>query len=87
MWLVPAKSADAETTVESLTSWFTTFGVVTTWVSLQRSHFKKTLVEGVRRTLRTRHHLKTAESPWANGTVERECQEVLHALRAHLSEF
>jgi hypothetical protein len=60
MWLVPAKSADAETTVESLTSWFTTFGVVTTWVSLQRSHFKNKLVEGVRRTLRTRHHFKTA---------------------------
>jgi hypothetical protein len=40
LWLVPAKAADAETTAESLTSWFTTFGVVTTCVSDQGSHFK-----------------------------------------------
>jgi transposase InsO family protein len=66
LWLVPAKAADAETTVESLTSWFTTFGVVPTWVSDQGSLFKNELVDGVRRALRTRHHFKPAYSPWEN---------------------
>jgi transposase InsO family protein len=86
LWLVPAKAADAETTVESLASWFTTFGVVETWVSDQGSHFKNKLVDGVRCALRTRHHFTTAHSPWANGTVERACREVLRAVRALLSE-
>jgi transposase InsO family protein len=85
--LVPAKAVDAETTGESLTFWFTTLGVVATWMSGHGSHFKSKLVEGVRRALGTRHHFKTAYSPLTNGTVERACREVLRAVRALLSEF
>jgi hypothetical protein len=86
LWLVPAKAADYDNTVESLTSWFIRFGVAKTWVLDQGSLFKNKLVDGVRRALRTRHHFTTAYST-ANGTVERACREVLRAVRALLYEF
>jgi hypothetical protein len=42
---------------------------------------------GLRKFLRTQHYFTTAYCPWANGTVERACKEVLRATRALLSEF
>jgi hypothetical protein len=87
LWLVPAKSADAKTTVDALVEWFAAFGVVSIWVSDRGSHFKNRVIDGVRKALRTQHHFTTAYSPWANGTVERACREVLRAVRALLSEF
>jgi hypothetical protein len=60
---------------------------VRTWVSDQGSHFKNKTVEGVQNALRSQHHFTTAYTPWANGTVERACREVLRAVRGLLSEF
>jgi hypothetical protein len=73
--------------VDALTDWFAAFGVSSTWVSDRGSHFKNVVIDGARRALRSRHHFTTAYSPWANGTVERACKEVLRASRALLSEF
>lgn len=37
--------------------------------------------------LRTQHSFTTASSPWANGTVERVCRELIRACKALLSEW
>jgi IS30 family transposase len=84
---VPAEAADAEKNVEALVWWFAAFGVAKTWVSDRGSHFKNRVMDGVRKALRTQHHFTTAYSPWANGTAERACREVLRAVRALLSAF
>lgn len=36
---------------------------------------------------RVKHHFTTAYCPWANGTIERLCKEVIRASRALLSEW
>jgi hypothetical protein len=41
----------------------------------------------MRQALHSQHHFTTAYTPWANGTVERACRDVLRASRALLSEF
>jgi hypothetical protein len=87
LWLLPSASADAAATVDALSLWFAAFGVATTWVSDRGSHFKNLVIDALRKSLRTQHHFTTAYSPWANGTVERACREVLRATRALLSEF
>jgi hypothetical protein len=42
--ILPSPRADAETTADTLIRWFASFGVVRTWVSDQRSHFKNKTV-------------------------------------------
>jgi hypothetical protein len=79
--------SDSETTITALMKWFALFGVVPTWVSDRGSHFKNRIVAGVKSALHAQHHLTTAYCPWANGSVERVCREVLRACRALFSEF
>jgi Integrase core domain/Integrase zinc binding domain len=87
LWLVPTRAADAAATVDALSLWFASFGVAKTWVSDQGSHFKNQVMEHLRKALRSQHHFTTAYTPWANGSIERACREVLRAVRALLSEF
>ncbi|KAF0749922.1 hypothetical protein AaE_006887, partial [Aphanomyces astaci] len=68
--LSATESADAAATAQRLMMWFTTFGCVDTWVSDGGSHFKNEVIEKVRRLVGAHHHITTAYSPWANGTVE-----------------
>jgi len=56
-------------------------------VSDQGSHFKNSLIKELVDELRSKHHFTTAYSPWANGTVERVCREVLRACKALLREW
>ena len=86
-WFVPTKEANAATTATSLINWFSTFGVVSTWVSDQGSHFKNELIRILRESYKTSHHFTLAYCPWSNGTVEVVCRELLRAVRALLSEF
>ena len=85
--LYATESADAAATAQSLMSWFTTFGCVDTWVSDGGSHFKNEVVEKVRKMVGAHHHITTAYSPWANGTVEVVNRLVLRAVKALLSEW
>jgi len=85
--LYATESADATTTAQNLMSWFTTFGCVDTWVSDGGSHFKNEVVEKVRKMVGAHHHITTAYSPWANGTVEVVNRLVLRAVKALLSEW
>lgn len=56
-------------------------------VSDQGSHFKNSLLRGIIEETHVKHHFTTAYSPWANGTVERVCREVLRACRSLCSEW
>jgi transposase InsO family protein len=84
---VPTRAADAAATVGALSLWFASFGVANIWVSGQGSYFKNQFMEHLRNALRSQHHFTTAYLPWANGSIERACREVLRAVRALLSEF
>ena len=85
--LVPTQAANAENAARALVDWFTTFGVVTQWVSDRGSHFRNELVTMLQDKLKVSHHFTLAYCPWSNGTVEVVCREVLRACRALLSEL
>ena len=87
VWLTPCESCDSHTVADVLLNWFSAFGISHVWVSDQGSHFKNTVMTALRKSLAIKHHFTTAYTPWANGTVERVCREVLRAARALLSEF
>lgn len=57
-----------------------------TWVSDQGSHINNIIMYKLKENHNIYHHFFSAYSPWANGTVEILCLEVLHATRAILHE-
>ena len=87
VWLFPTEVASAETAAESICSWVAAFGAPDWFVSDQGTHFKNQLVQKITEELRIEHHFTTAYTPWANGTVERVCREVLRTCRALCSEW
>ena len=87
IWLWPTEEANAEAAAEALCVWVGSFGSMKWLVSDQGSHFKNKLLKEMIDELRTQHHFTTAYSPWANGSVERICREVLRACRALIGEW
>ncbi|GMF65957.1 unnamed protein product [Phytophthora lilii] len=87
VWLIPSKTADADTTFSALLNWFASFGVCRYWVSDQGTHFKNAVIEGMQHALGAHHHFTTTRCPWANGTVEVVMRETLRCCRALLSEW
>lgn len=87
VWLWPTESATSEAAAEALAVWFGCFGSIEWIISNQGSHFKNELIKGLTDQFRVSHHFTTAYTPWANGTVERVCREVLRAYRALQSEW
>ena len=85
--LIASTEATAEVVADSLISWFSSFGVVTQWVSDRGTHFKNELVKVLREQLKANHHFTLAYCPWSNGTVEVVCRELLRVMRAILSEY
>ncbi|KAH9135325.1 hypothetical protein AeRB84_019220, partial [Aphanomyces euteiches] len=85
--LFPAESADATSTATALMGWFTLYGCVEKWVTDGGSHFKNEVVEKIRKMVGVHHHITTAYSPWANGTVEVVNRLILRVVRALLSEM
>ena len=85
LWATTA--ATAEEAAIALIDWVGAFGGFTWLVSDQGSHFKCTLMSELTSEFRVQHHFVTAYSPWANGTVERVCREVLRACKAMCSEW
>jgi len=87
VWLWPTDSCTAEAAAEALGQWPGVFGGLKWLVSDQASQFKNKLLHALTDEIRVGHHFTTAYSPWANGTVERVCREVLRACRALLGEW
>lgn len=87
IWIWPTSDTTAESAAEALCVWVGVFGGMEWLVSDQGSHFKNELIRNLTEELRAKHHFTTAYSPWANGSVERVCHEVLRACKALLSEW
>ena len=87
VWLWPTSGTIAEEAVDGVIHWIGSFGTMDWFVSDQGSHFKNQLIAELTSELRVHHHFTTAYSPWANGTVERVCREVLRATRSLCSEW
>lgn len=87
VWLYPTSSATSEAVTDAVAMRTAVFGSVEWIVSDQGAHFKNMLMKALSEELRIRQHFTTAYSPWANGSVERVCREVLRACRALLQEF
>lgn len=56
-------------------------------ISGQGSHFKNQLLSQITEELEAIHHFTATYTPWANGTVERVCREVIRVTRALCSEW
>ena len=87
VWMRPFTSANAEAAAKMVSEWIALFSCMAWMVSDQGSHFKNELLKDLTKEYRVSHHFVTAYSPWANGTVERVCREVLRCCRALLSEW
>ena len=87
VWLWPAEKAESEEAAAALTNWIGAFGMVTWVVSDQGSHFKNKLIHELTAEFHVKHHFSTAYSPWANGSVERVCREVIRSCKALCSEW
>jgi Integrase core domain/Integrase zinc binding domain len=86
LWLVPCKAAGAAETVDALIHCFATFGVVLQWFSDQGAHFKNQIMLCLQKKLKSKHHFTSAHCPWANGTIESACKQVIRVSRALLSD-
>ena len=87
LWLIPSKEASSEVVADSLILWFSSFGVVSDWVSDRGTHFKNELIRSLRKQMKSGHHFTLAYCPWLNGTVDVVCRELIRTTRALLSEF
>ena len=87
VWLWPADAATSECAVDALKMWIGSFGSMEWLVSDQGSHFKNEILQDLANVFRIGHHFTTAYSPWANGSVERVCREVIRACQALLGEW
>jgi len=87
IWLWPTEDTTAASAAEELCVWIGVFGAMVWLVSDQGSHFKNALINSLTQEIRAKHHFTTAYSPWANGSVERICREVLRSSKALLSEW
>ncbi|KAF4128260.1 Integrase core domain [Phytophthora infestans] len=87
VWFLAVPDATAEMTYSCLMEWFATFGVCSTWVSDQGTHFKKEVIKSLQHVLGAHHHFTTARCPWANGTVDVVMREALRCFCSLLSEW
>lgn len=87
VWLYPTKGPTADAAVDSITMWISSYGLFEWLVTDQGTHFTSKLMKLLNEELHTKYHFTEAYCPWANGTIERVCREVLRATKALLSEM
>lgn len=85
--LKAAEKADSETATKHLLDWAVSFGISKTWMSDQGTHFVKSVMSSLVKSMRIDHKLTLPYCPWSNGTVEVVCRELTRACRALLSEL
>jgi transposase InsO family protein len=72
---------------DALVQWVSRFSMPLLHISDQGSHFKEKVIKEFNRILQINHHVTTAYSPWANGTVEKVNHDIQKLLRSLLSEW
>lgn len=87
VWLWPISEANAECAADALCVWLGVFGCMDWLVTDQGSYFKNLLIKSLTEETKVHHHFTTAYCPWANGSVERICREVLRSCKELLGEW
>lgn len=85
--LVTCENANGLVAASAVLDWYKRFGLPSTWMSDNGSHFRNTLMTDLRDRLGTLHTFVPVYTPWLNGTVERVNRDVLQVVRALLLEF
>ena len=85
--LIPTEAPTAIAAAQTIMEWAAEHGIPSWLISDGGSHFKNQVFELLATHLNMEHHITTAYCPWANGSVERVCREVLRALRGLCSEL
>jgi hypothetical protein len=62
--------ANAEEVAKHLIEWIADFGIPKIQVSDQGSHFKNKVLKEINENFKSNHHFTTANSPFANGSIE-----------------
>lgn len=87
IWLWRTTSATSDVAIDALSTEIGTFGSTAWLVTDQGSHITATLMTYLTEHFKLNHHFKPPYCPWANGTVERVCRELVRANRAITSEM
>ena len=87
VWLWATDACTSEHAADAIANWVGAFGSPKWLVTDQGSHFQNKLINALTEELRIEHHFTTAYCPWANGSVERVCREVLRSCKALLAEW
>ncbi|KAJ0391006.1 hypothetical protein P43SY_011949 [Pythium insidiosum] len=85
--LVACDSPTSAVTASAILDWAKRFGMPTTWISDNGSHFKNKLLESLRERLKAVHVFVPVYTPWVNGTVERINRDILQVMRVLLLEY
>jgi hypothetical protein len=81
-----ADEYSAATAEAAVVEWSSLFGVPSILVTDGGSHFDNQLITALTRRFRSRHHITTAYSPWANGIVERVNRELVRLWKVLMGE-
>lgn len=84
-WLYPSEGANSDAAASATFKWITSFGFMELLVTDEGSHSVASLITSLTQEPRIKHHSTTPYCPWANGTIERLCGEVILVTRSLLS--
>ena len=84
--LTPCSHPTAVLAADSILEWISRYGLPTTLISDNGSHFSNMLMDEVTRALSCEHHFTTPLAAWSNGGAEIVNRHVLKVLRTLISE-
>ena len=84
--IIPSAEASSIVAAEAILQWIADFRTPEILVSDQGSHFTAEVISDLTRLRSMEHHLVTAYTPQANGTIERANRTIISITRAVLSE-
>ncbi|POM77486.1 hypothetical protein PHPALM_5120 [Phytophthora palmivora] len=85
--LIPCDSPTSMVVATAILDWYKRFGMPSTWMSDQGTHFKNEIMAELSRRLKGVQTFVPVYTPWVNGTVERLNRDILHVVRALLLEM
>lgn len=85
-WMFPRASSQSEGATIAISKCIACFGFMDWLVTDQDSHLSSTLMKNLTGEIHIRHYCKTVYCPWANGTLECLCKELLRTAKVVLSK-
>ncbi len=85
--LVPCSIPNAQIAADAMLMWNARFGLPSTWLSDQGTHFRNATIEAIRLKTNTKQLFTPAYSSWINGAIERLNRDIIKLLQVFLLEF